>query len=180
MPKAKKAARRPAAPRKTAKPAKPASASAAEANAATLRRLYVAFQERDGRAMAACYAPDATFQDPVFAVAGADIGRMWAMLAAGAPDLRVEASDLAATAEAGTAHWEAWYTFSRSGRKVHNVIRARFTFRDGRIATHVDAFPFWRWSRQALGPVGWLLGWTPLLRRKVRKDAARRLALFAR
>jgi len=40
------------------------------------------------------------------------------------------------------------------------------------------SFDFWAWSRQALGLPGWLLGWTPWLRRKVRATAARNLAKF--
>ena len=39
------------------------------------------------------------------------------------------------------------------------------------IARHTDRFSFWRWSRQALGPVGLWLGWTPFLRAKVRANA---------
>ena len=33
----------------------------------------------------------------------------------------------------GSAHWEAWYTFSATGRKVHNVVEANFEFADGRV-----------------------------------------------
>ena len=49
---------------------------------------------------------------------------------------------------------------------------------DGLITRHRDRFDFWRWSRQALGPAGWLLGWTPLLRAKVRATAAGNLDRF--
>ena len=31
-----------------------------------IERFYAAFGRRDGKAMAACYAPEATFRDPVF------------------------------------------------------------------------------------------------------------------
>ena len=71
----------------------------------------------------------------------------------------------------GRAHWDAHYTFSRTGRPVHNSITAGFAFKDGLIARHADRFSFWRWSRQALGPVGLWLGWTPLLRARVRANA---------
>ncbi|TMH06089.1 MAG: DUF4440 domain-containing protein, partial [Betaproteobacteria bacterium] len=63
---------------------------------------------------------------------------------------------------------------------VHNAIDARFEFRDGLVIRHVDRFDFWRWSRQALGAPGWLLGWTSLLRGKVRAQAAKGLAAFNR
>ena len=42
------------------------------------------------------------------------------------------------TAETGRAHWEADYTFSSTGRKVHNVIDATFEFEGGLIRAHRD------------------------------------------
>ena len=61
---------------------------------------------------------------------------------------------------------------------MHNAIDATFEFRDGLIVRHVDRFDFWRWSRQALGPIGLLLGWTPILRRKVRRTVRRTLDAY--
>jgi ketosteroid isomerase-like protein len=148
------------------------------ANAALLERFYTAFQRRDAAAMARCYHAQATFRDPVFTLAGAHVGNMWRMLCARASDLRVEFDAVAADGETGTAKWQAWYAFSATGRNVHNTIAARFRFADGLIAEHVDDFAFWRWSRQALGPAGALLGWTPWLRARVRRDAARALQRF--
>ena len=52
-----------------------------------------------------------------------------------------------------------------------NEVRASFRFADGLIAEHRDEFDFHRWARQALGAPGLLLGWTPMLRSKVRKQA---------
>ncbi|MEK6985800.1 MAG: nuclear transport factor 2 family protein [Candidatus Thermoplasmatota archaeon] len=150
-----------------------------EENGSTVRRLYEAFALRDGAAMAACYHADATFTDPVFVgLKGAEVGRMWQMLTAGAKDLEITFRDIETEGDGGRAHWEAIYTFSRTGRKVHNVLEARFTFRDGLILDHQDSFKFWRWSRMAFGILGVLLGWTPILKRKVRADARRRLAAF--
>ena len=69
-------------------------------------------------------------------------------------------------------------TFSATGRRVHNVIDATFAFRDNKIVEHTDVFDFWRWSGQALGPDGKLLGWTPSCATKVRAQAARGLDAF--
>jgi ketosteroid isomerase-like protein len=150
-----------------------------EPNAVILRRFYEAFQRRDATAMAACYATDVHFSDEVFPdLRGPQAAAMWAMLLARGKDLRITFADVTADDARGTATWEAWYTFSGTGRPVHNVIRAEFTFRDGRIVRHVDRFDFWRWARQALGPAGLLLGWTPFLRGKVRDTAARSLAAW--
>lgn len=146
-----------------------------EENRALIERLYRALQQRDAATMAACYHPAAKFRDPVFELEGARVGAMWKMLTSRGADLRVEFGDVVADASSGSAGWQAWYTFSATGRPVHNVIRARFRFSGGLIAEHVDTFDFWRWARQALGPVGLLLGWSPLLRGKVRSQAARAL-----
>ena len=136
-----------------------------------IQRFYSAFSRGDGDAMAACYTPDAHFSDPVFTdLRGEEPGAMWKMLTGRATDLEVRLVEHEADDERGSARWVADYTFS-TGRRVHNDIRAEFTFRDGLIAEHRDSFSFHRWARQALGPPGLLLGWTPIVRGKVQKEA---------
>lgn len=145
-------------------------------NAELIQRFYQAFAQRDAAAMRAAYHPDARFDDPAFVgLEGAEIGDMWEMLVTRGKDLKVTFSDVEAGDRTGSAHWEAWYTFSATGRKVHNVIDASFEFKDGKIFRHRDRFGFWRWSRQALGLPGLLLGWTPLLAGKVQKTARKSL-----
>ena len=79
----------------------------------------------------------------------------------------------------GKAHWDATYRFSATGRMVLNRIDGEFTFNpQGLITQHRDSFDFWTWSRQALGAPGLLLGWTPMLRKKVRTTAASNLAKY--
>ena len=150
----------------------------AHPHAALIARFYAAFARRDWQAMAACYHPDAHFTDEVFDLHGADVAAMWRMLCTSGRELRVRAGNISADDRQGQAQWNARYMFSATGRPVHNRIDARFEFRDGLIARHVDRFDFWHWSRQALGVRGWLLGWTPLLRRKVRAKAVASLAEF--
>ncbi len=77
-----------------------------------------------------------------------------------------------------TAHWEPVYSFSQTGRHVHNIIDAEFEFKDGKIIRHIDTFDFWRWSKQALGAPGLLLGWSSFLRNKVSTMAAKSLTAF--
>lgn len=145
---------------------------------ALIEGYFAAFARRDGAAMAACYHADATFRDPVFELRGAEVGAMWRMLCSRAADLRVEASGIVADGAEGRGDWQAWYTFSTTGRRVHNIVHSRFRCADGLIIEQVDDFAFWRWSRQALGPIGHLLGWTPLLRAKVRGNACTALERF--
>ena len=111
--------------------------------------------------VAACYAPDATFSDPVFPqLDGAGAGAMWRMLCERGADLvvthRIESED----GDRVVVRWDADYTFSTTGKKVHNEITATLVVRGEHIVAHTDVFDFWRWSRQALGVTGWLLGWS--------------------
>ena len=151
----------------------------ADENRALITRFYEAFARRDGAAMAACYHPEARFSDPAFPnLRGAEIGAMWTMLCQRAQEFSLTFRDVQASEERGSAHWEAKYLFSKTGRQVHNIIEAEFAFKDGLIVAHDDRFSFWRWSRQALGLPGVLLGWSAFLRGKVQAEAAKGLAIF--
>jgi ketosteroid isomerase-like protein len=145
-------------------------------NEQLIHTFYSAFQKRDAAGMLACYDPQVQFSDPVFTdLKGARAGAMWTMLCERGKDLKIEFRDVRADDRAGSAHWDAWYTFTGTGRKVHNSIDASFEFSGGRIVRHTDRFDLHRWSRQALGLPGLLLGWTPLLQNKVRAMAAKNL-----
>ncbi|MGL4575436.1 MAG: nuclear transport factor 2 family protein [Burkholderiaceae bacterium] len=148
-------------------------------NEELLTRFYTAFAKRDAATMAACYAPGATFEDPAFELVGSEIGMMWKMLCENAKDdFRLEFSRVVANDETGSAHWEPRYTFSASGRQVHNIIDSSFVFKDSLIIAQEDKFSFWRWASQALGAPGLLLGWLPMMRSKVRVQADKNLAKF--
>ena len=137
-----------------------------------IERFYGAFAQRDGAGMAACYAPDVHFSDPVFTdLHGPEAGAMWRMLTERGTDLRVALLERSADGDRGAARWRAHYTFTETGRSVVNDVRASLRFGDGLIGEHIDDFDFHRWARQALGPSGLLLGWTPLLRSAVRRRA---------
>lgn len=142
--------------------------------------FYEAFSRRDAEGMVACYADDVRFSDPVFPeLRGEQAKNMWRMLCELGKDLRVEFRDVTADGDRGTAHWEAYYTFSATGRKVHNVIDARFVLTNGKIVEHVDTFDLWRWSGLALGVPGKLLGWSSLLQNTIRKNAGKSLSTWS-
>lgn len=140
--------------------------------------FYEAFARRDWAAMGACYHRDVHFSDPVFDLHGDQARLMWRMLCTRGRDLQIEFRDVRADGERGSAHWDATYTFSATGRKVLNRVDAAFGFRDGLIVRHEDSFDFHRWARQALGLSGLLLGWSSFLHGKVRAQAASGLASF--
>lgn len=129
--------------------------------------------------MQSCYHQEAQFNDPAFGdLNAAEVKAMWEMLLTSATDLRISFRDVKVDGNTGSCHWQAWYTFTSTGKKVHNIIDATFQFKDGKIFRHKDSFHFWRWSRQALGVPGLLLGWSSMLHNKVRQTARGRLVKF--
>ncbi len=144
-----------------------------------IERFYSAFAARDASAMAACYSDEARFSDPVFPQLDArQVRAMWAMLLERGKDLVVTYRMEHANAHTGRCVWNAHYTFGATGRRVHNIVHSEFELKDGLILLQKDRFHTWRWSRQALGIKGLLLGWTPLVWNKVRATAAVSLARY--
>ena len=136
------------------------------------RQFYQAFSEHDSEGMARLYHPHGTFSDPVFGTLNAaEVGAMWRMLLGRASSIVVTSQLISATEDSAVTRWEADYPFSQTGRQVHNVVTATMQMQGGLILRHVDSFDFWAWSRQALGLPGTLLGWTPMLHRKVSNSA---------
>jgi hypothetical protein len=141
-----------------------------QSNQALLEKFYKALQSRDADTLAECYHSEAGFSDEVFRdLKGKEVPAMWRMLFGRGGDLSVEYQDIQAGPEAGSGHWDATYTFSQSGRKVINRIDSAFQFKDGLIFRQRDTFDFWKWSRQALGTTGRLLGWLPPFQKTVQK-----------
>lgn len=129
--------------------------------------------------MIACYRRDARFRDPVFGELDYErIAGMWRMLCERAHDLELELGEISSSGEAVVAHWNARYTFGKTGRKVHNRIISRFIFKDDLIAEQLDRFSLWRWSRMALGPAGVMLGWSFPIRSAIRRGAQGDLARY--
>ncbi|WP_030907989.1 nuclear transport factor 2 family protein [Streptosporangium amethystogenes] len=150
-------------------------------NAELIKTFYGAFARRDADEMERCYHPDVTFGDPVFQdLEGRDrVMGMWRMLLGRSADLGVKVRDIAVRRHEGTAHWTASYTFGKTGRRVVNEIDALFRFEDGLIVRHHDDFDLRRWSKMAMGvPTGIILGWTPMLRAKIRNTAMQSLQEF--
>lgn len=145
-----------------------------------INKFYSAFQKRDHAAMNACYSRDIVFFDPVFGLLEGDqVRMMWEMLCTGAKDLNITYGNIIhLDEEYSTCDWVATYTFSRTGRKVVNKIRAHMRFSDGLIVEHSDAFSLHKWSAQALGFSGWLLGWNSIYQGKIKNGAKRNLLEF--
>jgi ketosteroid isomerase-like protein len=147
-------------------------------NTQLITQFYTAFANHDYNGMAACYHQDVEFSDPAFGPLKGDQARaMWKMLLERSNGkLKVVFSNVTADAEKGSAHWEAFYEFSKTGRPVHNKIDAQFEFKDGKIYRHNDHFDLWSWSRQAMGTTGSLLGFTSFFKKKLQTQTGKALA----
>lgn len=145
-----------------------------------IHRFYMAFQKLDYTTMQDCYAGDAVFSDPVFGLLqGAEVKAMWEMLCKNAVDFSLGFSDIQLLDEEyATCKWTAAYTFSKTGRHVVNNIKAHMRIENDKITEHTDKFDLWKWSRQALGLPGLLLGWSNFIQAKVHNTARKSLDKF--
>ncbi|MBL8018322.1 MAG: nuclear transport factor 2 family protein [Leptospirales bacterium] len=147
-------------------------------NEALIDKFYSAFTRKDWQTMVDCYHDDIDFADPVFQLQGWKAKAMWQMLAERATDLTLTYGNIKADDTSGQAHWEPVYSFAKTGNKIHNIIDARFEFKDGKIIKHRDTFSLWRWAGMALGLSGKLMGWSSGVQNKIRAEAATGLEMF--
>lgn len=150
-------------------------------NESIIEKFYEAFAALDAERMVEWYHNDVTFEDPAFGVLrGEQAKNMWRMLCESqrGKDFKLKTSSIEYSEDRGTARWEAYYTFGKKQRKVHNVILAHFEFKDGKILNHVDKFSLYKWSRKALGLRGVLLGWTAFFKKRLNQKTRMRLSEF--
>lgn len=144
-----------------------------------IEQFYGAFQKKDWKTMQSLYHTDATFSDPVFQnLTAKEVKAMWHMLLTASKDLELTFGGVSGDEHKGSCRWDAFYSFSRTGRKVHNAITANFVFKEGKILNHLDHFDLWKWSGMALGWSGKLLGWSPMVQNKIRGMARKGLSKF--
>ncbi|WP_316632594.1 nuclear transport factor 2 family protein [uncultured Flavobacterium sp.] len=150
------------------------------ANEALITKFYTAFANADAKTMCECYHPKIHFIDPAFGLLKeGEVSKMWEMLLLKSKgNIKIEFSNVKADDSLGSANWVATYNFSKTNRKVINKIAAQFSFQDGLIIKHIDDFDVWKWSKQAFGPIGYLLGWTGFFQNKIQKQALSSLKKF--
>lgn len=151
-----------------------------EANKHVIEKFYTAFQKLDHQTMNSCYSDDIVFSDPAFGLLRGDEAKsMWEMLCKNAKNFSLTFSNIQLLDEEyATCNWVATYTFSKTGRKVINSIKAFMKLKDGKIIEHSDAFKLSKWAAQALGLKGVLLGWTGFMKRRIQKNARKNLISF--
>ena len=113
-----------------------------QSNADIINKFYTAFQKLDYQAMNNCYSDDIAFNDPAFGLLRGDEAKyMWEMLCKNAKDFSLTFTNIQLLDEEyATCNWTARYTFSKTGRKVVNYIKAHMRLKDGKIIEHSDAF----------------------------------------
>jgi len=149
-------------------------------NKEIIKKFYTSFSNGNMEAMLECYHKDIVFQDPVFGkLKGERAFKMWEMLLSQKnEDTIIIFDNIEATTQHGKANWVAEYWYGDKKRKVINKVSANFKFKDEKIIEHFDTFDLWKWTRQALGITGYLIGWTPYMKRKIQQTTNRKLDKF--
>jgi ketosteroid isomerase-like protein len=142
----------------------------------TIDHFYSSFKNSDVNGMIDCYAENIHFSDPIFGtLRGEKAKAMWMML------LERSKGNLSINYEVTSptsAKWIATYHYGPKKRKVINEINAYFEFKDGKISKHTDHFDLAKWSRQALGVTGIVLGKTKWFQRKISENVNSSLERF--
>jgi|TARA_Y100000385_G_C13104310_1_gene646571 predicted alpha-1,6-mannanase (GH76 family) len=135
---------------------------------ALIGSFYSSFSNLNRAGMTKCYHRDIHFLDSAFGnLHGEDVSKMWEMLIARSKgNLEISFSDIWVDENYGGAKWVAKYKFGN--RPVTNFVTARFKFSEGKILEHSDHFDLWKWSRQAIGPIAYLIGWTGFFQKRLR------------
>ncbi len=152
------------------------------ANENTIIKFYTAFAKADAAKMCECYHPEVQFRDPAFGLLhGEEVSQMWKMLIEKSNgNINIDFSEIKANEFLGSAQWIARYNFSKTNRKVINSIASKFLFKDGLIIKHTDDFDIWKWSKQALGMKGLLLGWTGYMQKNIQQQARMNLHKYCK
>src|ERR1044071_349835 len=96
----------------------PPPPSGTHPNAALVRTLYLAIQNADPRAIIACYADDAHFEDIAFQLDGkARILEMWQLVCHSKPRVTIDFDSISADDRTGNGRWMATYMFGKTDTK---------------------------------------------------------------
>lgn len=151
-----------------------------DTNTDIITKFYTAFQKKDAEGMVKHYANNISFEDPAFGnLNGDDAKNMWRMLCSNTSEIEIDFKIMDSHQNQVTAHWVAKYTFSKTGRNVINKIDATFILENQQIVSHVDVFNLWTWSKQAMGPMGWLFGWSDYFRKKLQQTTSKSLSKYS-
>ena len=145
-----------------------------------IKKFYTSFSDGNSKEMVECYHENIVFQDPVFGtLKGERAIKMWEMLLSKKKDdTKISFDNIQTSVKNGKANWVAEYVYGQNNRKVINRVSTDFKFKEGKIIEHIDTFDLWKWTRQAMGILGYLIGWTPFMKSKIQKTTNKKLDKF--
>lgn len=149
-------------------------------NKQVIQKFYTAFAEGDAETMISCYNDDIIFSDPAFGtLKGINAKAMWKMLLSNKKSqAKVTFNNIEANDDSGSVCWTANYNYGPKAKKVENHVNAKFEFKNGKISKHTDDFNLWKWTQQALGVSGYLLGWSNFMKNKIQGETSKKLNAF--
>lgn len=148
-------------------------------NKELIANFYESFGKLDAQGMIDYYHDQIEFEDPIFGKLNSKkVRSMWRLLLSKDSDMKVSYCDVKTQGNLGYAKWKATYFYGSKKRKITNECKASFEFKDGKIIRHTDTYSLWRWSHQAFGFVGLLLGWTSFFKNKITNKAQKALLDF--
>ncbi|MFK7950487.1 MAG: nuclear transport factor 2 family protein [Saprospiraceae bacterium] len=152
----------------------------AEKNQQLIQVFFTAFANKDLDTMLDCYHKNVIYDDVGFGKQeGEKAKKVWRFLIQNVDkNAIITFSNIQISASTGQANWTTKYTFGK--RKITNQITATFRFQDGKIIYHKDDYSLWKWSQQAFGLIGFLIGWLPLFRWLIRWQMQRNLQRFVK
>lgn len=119
-----------------------------ESALATVETFYKSLVGKDISGIRSVLSPKAEFSDPAYPhLKGKDVQSMWHLITESDP-LNIEYKIYKVEGSVVYGGWVADYELF--GRPIHNVIKSKFTVKNGKIVFHKDSFDFDRWSEQAL------------------------------
>jgi hypothetical protein len=148
-------------------------------NVVLLERFYTGIQNSDIAAIRTCYAPNVVLLRPGLWRAtrrqdGSDVGHV--IQPRRAPADHLQRPIRRRLHRLGTLGSPLRVRQDRAPGPQPDHLR--ISLRRARVAEHRDSFRVYRWAAMAIGPVGRLAGWTPLLRSALHKETVRLLDRF--
>lgn len=141
----------------------------------TVETFYKSLVGKDISGIRSVLSPKTEFSDPAYPhLKGKDVQSMWHLITESDP-LSIEYKIYGVEGSTVYGGWVADYELF--GRPIHNVIKSKFTVKDGQIIFHKDSFDFDRWSEQALP--GFANKGLGLLGTQMKYKALRLVTLFA-
>lgn len=149
-------------------------------NKQVIQKFYTAFADKDAETMVSLYNDDVVFSDPAFGtLKGINAKAMWKMLLSNKKSQsQVSFNNIQVNDATGSATWTAIYKYGPKARPVTNHVNATFEFKNGKISKHTDDFNMWKWTQQALGVSGYLLGWSNFMKNKIQGETSKKLNAF--